>query len=511
MTNSEKKTKFSIQPDTWMAAAFAAVLLAGLLARALVTLIPPVAVGDDGAYYLIQVRAILRDGALAIPDFPLLFYVQAGVARLLSFMMEQNTAIVTAVRINDTFLPLTLAVPVFLFAHAFVRSGDCRLHGTFAVVLVGLLAVASGNSLLMAGGMIKNSVALPCSFFFVYFLYRWLCKGRADTLAWAGVWFVLASLTHMSGFVLSMVFAATALALGITSSAVRPRVFLPGGLLLVCLAGCWAVVFMLDTARALRLVNAFFVPSWLFEGSPFLLLLHGFLDEAFRALFASMELWIGIVLGGFGVYVLYWNRARMEAPARVILVAATLVTFAFSLPIFRPEVNQRLAMIAYVPGMIPAIYLGCRKRNSAAVIAPLVLVAMLHGALAVKTLRLTALVPAAYEELVQYRTAVPPGRVIVITRQMLRWWVAWTMETHFSTRVESALDARDAYDAVLVLDEKRSGAFGLAPAPAGIGWLGAGVRDGVLLRSEVVHTLAEGEYFRLSAVEDDTARVVIKK
>jgi len=74
------------------------------------------------------------------------------------------------------------------------------------------------------------------------------------------------------------------------------------------------------------------------------------------------------------------------------------------------------------------------------------------------------------------------------------------MDTHFSTQVESALAARSAYDAVLVLDEVRAGAFGIAPGPPGTGGLGAGVMDAALLRFEVVRTLVEGTYFRLSEV-----------
>jgi hypothetical protein len=100
---------------------------------------------------------------------------------------------------------------------------------------------------------------------------------------------------------------------------------------------------------------------------------------------------------------------------------------------------------------------------------------------------------------VHFRTVLPPGRVIVIVRPLLKWWVAWTMDTHISMRAEPALAARNAYDAVLVLDEVRSGAFGVAPGPPGVGTLGAGVRDAALLQSEVVRTLVDGAYFRLSA------------
>jgi hypothetical protein len=62
------------------------------------------------------------------------------------------------------------------------------------------------------------------------------------------------------------------------------------------------------------------------------------------------------------------------------------------------------------------------------------------------------------------------------------------------------------YDAVLVRDEIRSGAFGVAPGPADAGMLGAGVRDAALLRSQAARTLAERAYFRLSAVAAERSR-----
>ncbi len=506
MSDPGRQSLPGVQADRRMVGALVAVLLVGFAVRSLVTLAPPLAVGGDGAYYLVQVRAILRGGALAMPDFPLLFYVQAGVAHLLSLGMEQRAAIIAAVRITDTFIPLVLAVPVFLFARAFVRSGDRPGQGAVAVALVGLVAVVSGHTLLMAGGMIKNAVALPCSFLFAFASYEWLRSGRPATLAWAACWFVLASLTHMGGFVLSAAFAAGVLAVGLAIPAVRPRIWRPAIVLLACLAGCLAIVYALDPERAQRLVHAVLAPGWLLAESPGVLWLRGFPDEALRQLFATDEVWLGVALGVLGIFTVWRHGGGMDAPTRVVIVAATLVTLALSLPLLRPDVTERLALLAYVPAMIPAVYLVCREAATAVVVAPLTLVAMLQGALAVKTLRVTALVPAAHQELVHFRTVLPPGRVIVIARPMLRWWVAWTLETRFSTRVEPALAARDAYDAVLVLDEIRAGAFGVVPAPGGAGGLGAGVTDAALLRSEVVRTLAEGAYFRVAAVTAAPAR-----
>lgn len=499
-----EKRRWQAEPgastDARMAVVLVAVLVAGLLARSLATLVPPLMVGDDGAYYLVQVRAILQDGTLAFPDFPLLFYLQAGAARVLSLTMEPRTAIVAAVRTTDTLLPLALAVPVFLFARAFARSDDSPGRCVVAVTLVGLVAVVSGNSLRMAGGMIKNAAALPPAFLVAFASYQWLRQGRRGSLALAAAWLVVASLTHMGGFVVSAAFGASFLAAGLSVPAVRSRVWLPGAVLLACLAGCLAVVHALDPERAQRLVHAALAPGWLFAGSPGLLWIRGLSDEALQALRAPAEVLLGNALGVLGVLTLWRHRPGMDASTRVLLVASTLATFALSSPFFQPDVLERLALLAYVPGMIPVVYLVCREAGAAVVVGPLVLAVMLHGTLAVKTLRQTALVPAAHAELVQFRSVLPPGRVIVITRPLLRWWVAWTMETHFSTRVEPALAARGMYDAVLVLDEIRSGAFGVVPGPSGMGTLGAGVRDAALLRSEVTRTLTERAYFRLSAV-----------
>lgn len=486
--------------DGRLAVALAAVLFVGFVIRSLATLLPPLIVGPDGAYYLVQVRAILRSGVLPVLDFPLLFYFQACLAGLLSLVAEQHTAIIAAVRLTDTFLPLALAVPVFQFARSFLRCGGCSGGGVIAVALVGLMAVASGHALLMAGGMIKNATALPASFLFAFAVYSWLCGGRKASLAWALFWFLLALLIHMGGFILSATWAASIIIVGLTDSAVRQRLWRPAILLLTCLAACLAIISLLDQDRSLRLIHAVVSPGWLFSDSPFLLWLRGSSNEFFSSFLDSVAVWLGIVLSALGVFALWRYRASIDSTTRVVLIASMLVTLVFSLPLFRPDVNERLALLAYVPGMIPVVYLLCRVPKSAIVVVPITLVVMLQGALAVKTLRQTALAPAAHQELIELKSSLPPGRTIVITQPLLRWWVVWTMDTYFSAHVEPALAARDKYDEVLVLDQVRSGVFRRLHDPPGLGGLGAGIADAALLQSETVMTIAQGEYFRLSRV-----------
>jgi hypothetical protein len=481
--------------------ALAAVLVLGLVVRAQATLVPDLIVGYDGAYYLIQVRAILRDGHLAVPDFPLLFYFQAALAALFSLFLEQSAAIVAAVRWVDTLVPLLLAIPVYLFARAFA-TGRSRASGAWiAVLLVGGIAVASGRSLGMAGGVIKNATAVPFAFLFAFYLHQWLGQGTWRTLALATLCFLTSSLTHFGGLVLSASTGVLILATALLTPATRTRSTWPGVALLTGLGAVVGLVRILDPDRAHRLLHALRHPGWLFADSPVVQWLGGNDTLIQDAVFTSPDVWLGSALGAIGLFTLWRHHRDMDPATRVVIAGTTMTALCFSSPLLRPDLLERLSMMAYVPGMVPVTYLITREARAAAIVAPITAFAMLNGALAVKTLRVTALVRPAFEELEQLRAALPPGRNIVITRHMLRWWVVWTMEVHYSSWVARALADRDAYDAVLLLDEIGGGAFGQSHAPHGLGTPGAGVRDALLLRSETVTPFMAGEYFRLSRVE----------
>jgi hypothetical protein len=271
------------------------------------------------------------------------------------------------------------------------------------------------------------------------------------------------------------------------------------------LAGAVALVRAIDPPHAARLLNAVVHPGWLFAGSAVSEWLHGVSGRAVEEVLTSEEIWLGAALGLVGLYVLWRHRASMDAATRVVLGATTLTTLMFIAPILRPDVLERLALLAYVPGLVPVAYLIRHERWGAALVTPIVALVLLNGGLAVKTLRVTGFVRSGYDELLHMKAALPPGRTIVITRHGLEWWVAWTMDTHISNWVGRALADRDRYDAVLVLDEIGPGAFGRARYwPIG-GAPGRAVFDGGRLGRETISTLATGEYFRLSLVGEPRA------
>lgn len=471
--------------DCAAAVVLVAVLAAGIGLRALASWWPECIPGTDGAYYYVQVRGLLRGQGLPFPDFPLLFWLQAGLARVLAVFMDAREAIMAAVRALDTLLPPLLAVPVFLLARDFRR--DPQDSPALGMALAGTFAVASGQALFTAGGMLKNGAALPFSLLYILCLHRaGQVSAAGPRLAWAGgaaLALLASALTHFSALAVDLVFTACLLLLG-----GRRRLGLLGAMAAL-LAAAVGLLRVLDPARAGRLLEVLLHPANLFGPG--------------RGDFPwSPEGFFGAALGllGLGVWIL---QRRADPPLRQLLGACALTTLALSFPLLRPEFGERLALGSFVPGLVPLTFLAVRSRAGAALAAPLLGFALLHGALALKTLRDTGLLPEAHAELLSLRAALPPGRKVVLVHPMLRWWTAWILEVPFDVSAVRGLEAARRGDTLLLLEETGRSAFGRA-RPTGGGPPGRSLRDGDHLEQVVITTLAEGAWFRLSRIQPRT-------
>ena len=113
------------------------IMLAALAGRAWLLFSTPYMPGVNGAYYLIQARAILERGVLGLPDLPLTFYLQAGLACLLAKVggMAMDDAIMLAVKSCDAVLPVLVAWPTFAAVAAHIpfsgKGTFSRVHVTY--------------------------------------------------------------------------------------------------------------------------------------------------------------------------------------------------------------------------------------------------------------------------------------------------------------------------------------------------------------------------------------------
>ena len=99
-------------------AGLAVVVLAAIAVRASIQFGTSLMPGMNGAYYLVQVRAVIEEGHLAEHDMPLIFWLQAGLARLVQALstLTLDSSIVLASKLFDSIVPALAAIPAFLMA-----------------------------------------------------------------------------------------------------------------------------------------------------------------------------------------------------------------------------------------------------------------------------------------------------------------------------------------------------------------------------------------------------------
>jgi hypothetical protein len=418
--------------------------------------------GINGAYYPVQVRAILKTGTLGIPDFPLLFYGEALVAGLLSFFMAQNSAIMTAVRLIDLLFPVLLAIPIFLFAYSFPRTEKSQYSPVIATLLVGLIAVGNTSLLRMAGDFQKNAAALPLSLTFIYFLYQSFNHHKKRDYILAAFFFVLTCLTHIGVAALTLTMTTIMAFFSLLNQSNRKRAILItlGFVVFSCLV--LSLIYIYDPVRINRLLGVVVNPSELFAESKLTDGLSGAQSSSGNPI-AIPQLSLGIVLGLLGVVITVFHHKTMKPAERALLWASCLTALFFSSPLIGREWSQRFAMMSFLPGLVPLIFLTGRRKWGW-VIALAVLVWVGSNTFRSQELRYQrALSLEALNELVAFKDLLSDEETLVVAAHGLEWWVAWSMETDISNRVELAVQAWDEYDSIYVIEQIDESAFGGKP------------------------------------------------
>ena len=504
-----------LRPIGWLLA----IVALAIAARAWLLFDTPLVPGMNGAYYLVQARALLEHGHLGIPDLPLTFWLHAGLAKLfqLGAGLPQDEAIVWAVKLADSALPPLAALPVAWLGKQWWRSGE---RPSALVWLAPAAAVCLGAQVLrMTGDFQKNALALvwfatlaPASLVF-------LRRPSLRTMALPLCLLALLGLTHIGVLGGALVFCAV---LAIVASIVAERgtrrhilmlVLLGAGVLGIAGGSAYALY---DPARVTRLVEAFAKPATALEdrgpGRP-----HGPPPDRAANTPASQEMppppdfgdamqpgdgqgmppppapgaghgprhgWadprtlfpaatcLGIAL--CALWLLWLQRRRLPSAESSVAIAAAATALVLAAPIYEGQKAERLLLVAVVPAAIAASFVLSR-------IVMLSWSRIVGGcALAFVVVDTARLLPlggrasideGAFAELVSMRSVCTvPERTLIVARHGLEWWAAWTLRTHISQ--PTAIEATDwsAYTQVLYLQEKqRSGphGFGAENGPGG--------------------------------------------
>jgi hypothetical protein len=234
------------------------IVLVGVAARAWLLFSTSLVPGMNGAYYLVQARALIEQGKLGIPDLPLTFCIQAGLAKIVQLVSGASleASIVFAVKCADALLPPLVAVPVFALVWQWARRAGA---GVRVPAFAALAAALGAPALVMVGDFQKNSLGLVWLAALLWSLHNWLGQPSVKRALLPVLFLGLIGVTHIGVFGWALALTVLVMTIALwrsdpkTRRAILPWLFAAGA---TCRLAAGLVLWKFDPARVQRLASA---------------------------------------------------------------------------------------------------------------------------------------------------------------------------------------------------------------------------------------------------------------
>ena len=460
-------------------------IIAAIACRAWLHFTTALVPGMNGGYYLVQARSLLEKGKLGIPDLPLTFSLHAGLAALIhtfSFL-DQNQAVILAVKLADSVLPALAVIPVMLLGMAWSRGGKLD---PWLAALIGLGVAAGPAALTMVGEFEKNSLGLALLCGLAWAMRRWAQHPDRNTTLTAAAVLGLIGITHIGVFGTALVFtgstfAALALAEG-REGLKRVARLLVFAAPVVVVAGV-LVFWKFDPSRIHKLLHAFSEPAdYLSGGMPGPMGPGGNMPGGPPVNWMQWLPGLLFALVVLGAAVVAWFRRTNENRATVaVITGAAMTVIALTGPWVHGDKVMRFYLNAIPLALLCLLYLVLSIRSSGGRLAAGIV--LLGALVAVTAPRLSAggkpiITEEAQAELRELAKAVEePSQTLIVARHGLEWWTAWTLHTHIAQAQALTTEDWKNFKYVWFIEQKKGmgqpsmmgGMFGFGGPPRGPG------------------------------------------
>ena len=446
--------------------------------------------GMNGAYYLVQARAVLFHGMLGLPDLPLLFYVQASFARVVRWVSgwDLDSCIRFSVKLTDSILPALVALPVALLVRRWAKAaGAPAWIAPVAAAAVTLSAPILG----MVGNFEKNSLGLLWLCLLLLFIHLWLTRPTLPNAAGVLCFWGLAAVTHIAVFGASVMFGALAIAFFLVmrqGQGWRALWPLLAAALAVGVIAAGVVLWKFDAARIQKLAAALAHPADYLAGGnmgpggpgggrpggmP------GFPDGHAPFLFILMQSGPSLIFAVASIAALLtcWRRRAVLPPADLCVAGACAVgVLVLTGPWVQGDKAPRFFLIAIAPAVMAAAFalIYCRHRRLRAGIAILGAACMIGPSVFVVC---DGGRPVISEDgLRELRSLAPlianPNKTLVVARHGMEWWTAWALYTHIAQVPALRTSDWQNFEAVYFLRSKTDNRPPPGGGPGGFSLLG---------------------------------------
>ncbi len=302
-------------------------------------------------YYFVETRGILDNGTLPYPDMPLLFYLYAVTAKILSWGgMEVNRAIVSSTRFWMCILPSLIPVPVYLTFKNIYRNPSLNWR---VWALTGISAFLPLTLLHLPEFSQKNIFGILLMALLMYQSRELLEHYNIKKLGGAIIIFLLIVLTHFGttgAAVLFMISLVSAVLVQKKDLKLKFSVIFIGVLLPLITIG---LVYVLDVQRFNRI---FYYLKGSFHAS-FIGTL--FLPEAemTEKLMVITGVLASIFLIGFFYSIFRRNSSKISFADKIFWLGNILFSFLLILPVYDQLLMARFVLFLSLPMLIVISYI----------------------------------------------------------------------------------------------------------------------------------------------------------
>jgi hypothetical protein len=385
----------------------------------------------NGGYYPLQVRTVLERGELAFADMPLLFYLDAGIIKIITIFgfSISDQVIFYVVQFIDSLSITLLLIPL----HKFVKlTNNTKL--TYFQVIILLYGILTFYTLNLITTSQKNSLAI---FFFVfsgYYLVKYLTTTeQKKPLILAIVFLLLTGLTHFGTFVFAVIYSAIYILIRYKLRALIPIIILVGSSLVL--------IHYFDSSRFDRLLS---VGEEFFSRMPNA-------PQVIKLLLYSTLAFLAIK--GYKKHSHHFNDAE-----KTIIKTLIVLLIVIPLPFINPQFTDRLSVFLFIPQVLLLLYFSPYMAKRSKYILSSLMGLVIIGSLLISMVLtppegMTTETVNDLEELSQY---IPDAEnTMIISRHNLEFWVAFKLRV--SVAQESKFDTTliENYQNIFIINQTK--------------------------------------------------------
>lgn len=407
--------------------------------------------GAVGAFYIVQVRSIIETGSLAFNEFPLIFYIEAMLAKAIIIIghTSVDAAVNHAVKIFDGIVPAASIYPAYYLVRKILGKDKNKLFA----ILISSLSIYYFSFFTLVSDYQKNSLGLLWLFFMLLFVYKALLYKSTKYFLLSFIFFVLNGVTHFGCFAVSLLFLSTLFTVKyfqkFTIKRLTRFVLEVFGVLILG----WLTIYYLSPDRIDLILH---IPSKIFKEPILLSILKA------KPLVSTIDIINILLVNVVAVWALYFfitQKSIIKRVEKIFFLSSIIISFILASPLLGVEWGQRLYLIAYI-FMIPLIaFLFKRTKNEIIKkiitfsAASIICASFLISAL---TKQFSNMNREWYNELNGMKQYISKNKsTLVIARLGMHYWASWIFRTYVGQPENITSEWWGRIDNIYVLQQKK--------------------------------------------------------